>query len=716
MSHCESDNCMDNKSPQMETLFSTELHIYEPGDEGYQPKSTPTLPCETVTPQEDKLDSQVVPEQVILTTETAAAQKPETQKVILSTESPAAKKLGTHQVIPKSLAVASRSKNRHHTTVVTFPVGLENSSSENRSRHSAQGPDVSWDDYDSDGEGFSFRRNRRNKSYRAAVTSLDVDAMTTGTVNKTTLKPVDENRESSPGPARSHGRKRTLGRKRNQRGSFKDATPCLYQEIRERGLDSTNQDELLEDFVVVEPPAQDHSIVMKSYKQAHLTWSQLPQVKESGILSTITPQERKRQEAIFEIITSEHSYLHSLGILVRHFKNSVALMKTMTSTEHHHLFSNISVIQTISQRFFQDLEKRHNEQLVIRDISDIVQNHAAHHFNPYVVYCSNETFQQRTLQKLLNSNSAFKEVLKEIESNSECGGLPMLSFLILPMQRVTRLPLLLDTICQKTQDQTAEYFAAVWALKAISKLVTECNNGARRMERTEQMYTIQKQMDFGKIKPFPLVSASRWLKKRGELAVSSEELSIWRAFTNRSYYLFLFNDVLIVTKKKSEESFVVLDYATLDHVQVEFGEDADVRATSPSKSNSQFLSFKLRMSKNSEGKSEQISLVADSRVDRARWIIALKEQKQEGAFTCTDGLPQYEVTKTYMPKDPDELGLRQAEVVIVLQKEEEWCYGERMRDGERGWFPANCATEITNPTAMESNVQRMKRLRKETNV
>lgn len=50
--------------------------------------------------------------------------------------------------------------------------------------------------------------------------------------------------------------------------------------------------------------------------------------------------------------------------------------------------------------------------------------------------------------------------------------------------------------------------------------------------------------------PFPLVSSSRWLKKRGELAVCSEELSIWRAFSHRSYYLFLFNDVLIVTKKK----------------------------------------------------------------------------------------------------------------------------------------------------------------------
>nr|XP_057940672.1 rho guanine nucleotide exchange factor 16 [Doryrhamphus excisus] len=703
MSHTQSDGCAGNQAHLfLEGQFSTELHISEPGDECCQPQSFTTLHAEAGPTQEEEVHSMVVP-----------------QRLILSTQSAAALKLGTEQLIPKNLAVASRSKNRHHTTVVTFPVGLEKSSSGSRTRHSTQGPDVTWEDYDSDGDGFSLRRNRRNKSYRAAVTSLDIEAMAREKVAANTLKPLKEGRASSPGPARSPGRKRTLGRKRNrnQRGSFKDATPRLYQEIRERGLHSTNQDELLDDFVVVEPPVEDQSIVVKSYRPAQLTWSQLPQVKDTGVLGMISPQERKRQEAIFEIITSEHSYLHSLGILVRHFKENDALRRTMTTTEHHHLFSNISVIYQVSKRFFEDLERRHYDNPVIRDISDIVQNHAAHHFEPYIVYCSNETFQQRTLQKLLTSNGAFKDALKQIEGSGECGGLPMISFLILPMQRVTRLPLLLDTICQKTPDKTAEYFAAVWALHAISKLVGSCNDGARRMERTEQMYTIQKQMEFGKIKPFPLVSSSRWLKKRGELAVCPEELSIWRAFSNRSNYLFLFNDVLIVTKKKSEESFVVMDYATLENVEVEMCEQTDGQTSPPSKNtSSQYLSFKLLMSKNSEGRPERTTLVAESRVDRARWIVALTEHKQTELFSRKDGLPQYEATKAYMPKEPDEVGLQQAELVIVQRVEEGWCYGERMRDGERGWFPASCATEITNPTAIEDNMQRMKRLRKETNV
>lgn len=45
---------------------------------------------------------------------------------------------------------------------------------------------------------------------------------------------------------------------------------------------------------------------------------------------------------------------------------------------------------------------------------------------------------------------------------------------------------------------------------------------------------------------------------------------------------------------------------------------------------------------------------------------------QANVWICSDlsGLPQYEATKAYMPKDPDELSLKQAELVILLQQEE----------------------------------------------
>lgn len=51
-------------------------------------------------------------------------------------------------------------------------------------------------------------------------------------------------------------------------------------------------------------------------------------------------------------------------------------------------------------RFFKELEDRHQQNIVIDDISDIVIRHAQANFEPYVTYCSNEVYQQRTFQRL----------------------------------------------------------------------------------------------------------------------------------------------------------------------------------------------------------------------------------------------------------------------------------------------------------------------------
>lgn len=46
-----------------------------------------------------------------------------------------------------------------------------------------------------------------------------------------------------------------------------------------------------------------------------------------------------------------------------------------------------------------------------------------------------------------------------------------------------------------------------------------------------------------------------------------------------------------------------------------------------------------------------------------------------------------------------------------------WHEGQRLRDGERGWFLAECAQPITCQATIERNMQRMDRLQGlETNV
>lgn len=52
--------------------------------------------------------------------------------------------------------------------------------------------------------------------------------------------------------------------------------PRLYQEIKERGLQSNSLGPDDEEFSQM--PDEDQGIVVKNYKAAYMTWSQLPQV------------------------------------------------------------------------------------------------------------------------------------------------------------------------------------------------------------------------------------------------------------------------------------------------------------------------------------------------------------------------------------------------------------------------------------------------------
>ena len=68
------------------------------------------------------------------------------------------------------------------------------------------------------------------------------------------------------------------------------------------------------------------------------------------------------------------------------------------------------------------------------------------------------------------------EVLRELESSPVCQSLAMHSFLMLPMQRITRLPLLLDAIFNRLNSDSQEYLPCKEALHTLNK-VSNLNSG-----------------------------------------------------------------------------------------------------------------------------------------------------------------------------------------------------------------------------------------------
>lgn len=78
-----------------------------------------------------------------------------------------------------------------------------------------------------------------------------------------------------------------------------------------------------------------------------------------------------------------------------------------------------------------------------------------------------------------------------LDGSSYCGNLDLRSFLLLPMQRVTKYPLLLDAAFRKTVEGTSEFKTLQKALQLATKLATECNETIRKFERIEQLVELE---------------------------------------------------------------------------------------------------------------------------------------------------------------------------------------------------------------------------------
>ncbi|XP_029651569.1 ephexin-1 isoform X2 [Octopus sinensis] len=446
-------------------------------------------------------------------------------------------------------------------------------------------------------------------------------------------------------------------------------------------------------------------------------WHEMPQVKNSGLLKTISDSERKCQEAIFEVITSEASYLKSLNILMTTFLLSPEFSdksgkSILSRQERHEMFSNIGAVRETSEKFLADLEERWKKSSQIHDICDIITEHVQKDtFNVYIRYCTNMTYQERMYNKLLK-RPEFETALKSIERKDACQRLPMKTFLLLPMQRITRIPLLIDSIRHRLDPNTDRYRSAEIALLAINKIVKQCNEGARQMECMEELIALQKQMQF-KVKEFPLISASRMLVKKGEAIEIVSEPSSKTIFkrskpTKNPIYLFLFNDLLLLTKKRGNH-YDVVDYCSRAFLDPQRIRDPDKCKLLPHgvPPNVRFLIL-LVMLENFENKRVEMILAFNSENDCERWLTAVTPVTVEGneriysAWDC----PEVEAICSYKAYEKDELSLEPNDVVTVFRKlNDGWYYGERSHDGETGWFPSEVTKEIVGEHSRARNMR-----------
>uniref|UniRef100_A0A673XIJ2 Rho guanine nucleotide exchange factor 19 n=1 Tax=Salmo trutta TaxID=8032 RepID=A0A673XIJ2_SALTR len=491
----------------------------------------------------------------------------------------------------------------------------------------------------------------------------------------------------------------------------------LYQEysdvainreiLRQQGEEPGAEEERLREEGAGETPSPSNlspsSSFCSSRGSTFSLWQDIPDVRTSGQLDNFSNVERKLQEAKFELVTSEASYIRSLTIAVDHFMLSQELGECLGAQDRQWLFSKLPEVKDVSERFLQDLEHRLEEDILRFDVSDIVLAHCPALRRVYLPYVTNQAYQEQTYQRMLQENARFPGILARLEEDPICQRLPLASFLILPFQRITRLKMLVENILKRTTPGSRDEDTATKAFNELKKIIKECNSSVQSMKRMEELIHLNKKIHFeGKI--FPLISQSRWLVKHGELLeVDTQTMSISGSkfkLPTRPVYLHLFNDCLLLSRRKDTWKFMVFVHAKIGQLKVK---DLSQKLQGISG----FI-FHLQLCEGRQLK-HQILLKAHTESGKQRWITAmfpsdpLEDIEQA---TENDDLSQVQCIKSYQAQEHDELTLEKADILQAKTiTSDGWVEGIRLSDGERGWFPKTNVEEITSRSARLRNLR-----------
>lgn len=286
---------------------------------------------------------------------------------------------------------------------------------------------------------------------------------------------------------------------------------------------------------------------------------------DKSALEGIPKMERRRQEAIFELISTEADYVRDLQLIVGLFYSQ--LMGTLGEKATTVIFANIEDILLTNTTFLSVLEERQKDcRLYIDHIGDVLETHIPN-MHLYLSYCVNQFNAAKVLQSMRDNDADLATQLQRLRDDPSARNLDLSHYLLVPMQRLTRYPLLIRQILQHT-DHPSTTNAAIQtvtngqppaisvqlpgdgeerrnisaALDAAEKILEHVNETIREQEGRERLSEISKDLWIGQGR-LDLTAPTRHLGPRKLL----KEGVISKAKSGRKLRLFLCSDILVLT-------------------------------------------------------------------------------------------------------------------------------------------------------------------------
>ncbi|ORY26665.1 CNH domain-domain-containing protein [Naematelia encephala] len=240
-----------------------------------------------------------------------------------------------------------------------------------------------------------------------------------------------------------------------------------------------------------------------------LSSESIKDVKETGtlwihsvsqeILDSVDDQEKKRQEAINEVIYTERDFVRDLEYLRDSWVKPLMTKDVVEASKREdfvrQVFWNVHEVLAVNQVLAERLTKRQKQQPVVQSIGDLFKERVPL-FEPFVTYGAHQLFGKYEFEKEKGANPAFQRFVDETERKPESRKLELNGYLTKPTTRLGRYPLLLAAVLKYTPDDHPDKRDLQEAITMVKGFLTKVNIESGKSENIFELAQLEQQLVF----------------------------------------------------------------------------------------------------------------------------------------------------------------------------------------------------------------------------
>ena len=280
-----------------------------------------------------------------------------------------------------------------------------------------------------------------------------------------------------------------------------------------------------------------------------------------GEESQASQRAKTRERAIQELLETEEIYVADLKILIFNF---ILRIRNMKDKNFHELikrdpdislaFQTVEFIMKDNQTFFQQLKEKPGR------IGEVFCKNLESTLSYYGIYCNYQEKVIRALKRMEENNKMFHSFLEEVKMDPKVKQLGIDSYLSKPFQRLTKYPLLLETISKNTPDEHEDKPFLKKASEQLKMLVDKINQDKKQSDDQKTVIELSKNI-LNIPSHFNILTPSRKYIFDGILQKISGN-------HDQERYFVLFNDCLLYCAKKSPDQYEFKDVIYLKDLEL----------------------------------------------------------------------------------------------------------------------------------------------------